>query len=164
LASWQSQWPTTILTQNIDDLLERAGSPEVVHLHGRLSDLECHSCGHRWDHGVAAWDPDVDRCLKCGSSREVKPGIVFFGEMAPQYRVLHSVLQSLRRQDAFVVIGTSGYVLPVAQMAQLAPCPAILNNLAPSGYIDDNAFEHVFHQPATQAVSQIEEILRDLLE
>src|ERR1043165_7736588 len=56
LAKWESQYDTTLLTQNVDDLLETSGAQNVVHLHGHLTRMKCSSCNHSWDIGKRAWD------------------------------------------------------------------------------------------------------------
>jgi NAD-dependent deacetylase len=163
IARWQGRWPVHVLTQNIDGLLEAAGCTDVLHLHGRLIDMECHACGHRWEHGLRPWNPVSDRCPACGSQAEVKPGVVFFGEPAPAYARLFAVLESLRKKDVLLVIGTSGYVLPVAQFGYMNPGIGILNNLERSIHIPDAAFDHAFYRPATEAVVDIEEMLQSVM-
>ncbi len=66
------------LTQNVDDLFERAGCKNVIHLHGTLRDLRCEDCNHIWDIGYRA-QKDDERCPKCNSSR-VRHNVVMFGE------------------------------------------------------------------------------------
>src|SRR5271155_2928263 len=80
IAEWQKTWPgrVSVLTQNIDRLLERAGCTEVVHLHGDIRILWCVVCGHEWEIGN---DPyDRAGCSSCARKDTVKPGVVFFGE------------------------------------------------------------------------------------
>lgn len=159
VAAWQARWPVHLLTQNVDDLLERAGCRDVVHLHGRLQDMRCFACDHRWEHGFGPWVAGEHRCPACGDEDEVKPGVVFFGEMAPEYHTLRRVLGSLRPQDVLLVIGTSGLVLPVARMAMDAPGPSILVNKDPSDSIPDTAFRHTLYRPAGEAVAEVEALL-----
>jgi NAD-dependent deacetylase len=160
---WQQRWPAHVLTQNVDDLLERGGCSEVIHLHGRLRAMMCVACGHEWEHGEGPWRPKVDRCPSCQSADSVKPGIVFFGEAAPEYQTLYMVLASLRRQDVLLIIGTSGFVLPVAMYASENRGTSVLNNLERSEHIPDRVFEHVFYMPATAAVPQVEDVLAKTL-
>lgn len=163
VARWQERWPLHVLTQNVDDLLERAGVRDVCHLHGRLQDMRCLACDHVWDHGLKPWNPDSHRCPSCGESDEVKPGVVFFGEMAPEYRTLQRAISSLRECDVLLVIGTSGLVLPVARMGLEAPGPSILNNLEPSDAIPDGCFTHEVYRPAGEAVAEVESLLERYL-
>ena len=71
-----------VLTQNVDNLFERAGCRNVVHLHGRLWMMQCLACDNEWEIGAASWNAD-DNCPSCHTRSKVKPGVVMFGEMAP---------------------------------------------------------------------------------
>jgi len=163
IARWQSRYETILLTQNVDDLLERAGCREVVHLHGFLPEMQCVDCKHVWSIGYAEWQKTV-ACPQCPSVSGVRPHIVFFGEPAPRYETMWRAFDSLRDGDVVVVIGTSGVVLPVTQMASYFPGYKILNNLAPEQAIDEHAFDHVIHKPATRAVEEIDQVLKERLE
>lgn len=97
-----------VVTQNVDDLHERAGSCAVVHMHGELLSAWCLACGDR-----CRWDgPLLDRpaCPGCGE-RALRPDIVWFGEYPYQ---LDRIDAALQRADLFVSIGTSGAVYPAA--------------------------------------------------
>jgi NAD-dependent deacetylase len=99
----------TLVTQNIDDLHERAGSHSVLHMHGELLKARCELCG-----GVSEWLDDLklaDVCPRCGRAGGMRPHIVWFGEL-PLY--LDEIEDALRRSDLFVAIGTSGAVYPAA--------------------------------------------------
>ena len=162
IARWQFRYDTILLTQNVDDLLERAGCRNVVHLHGFLPELCCVQCDHVWSIGYTAWMKET-QCPECRSVRDVRPHIVFFGEQAPHYGTMWSAFQSLAPQDVVVIMGTSGVVLPVGDMALQFPGFKILNNLAPELAIDDRVFDKVFHMPATKAVEKIDAILCERL-
>ncbi|TDL81745.1 NAD-dependent deacylase [Meridianimarinicoccus aquatilis] len=97
-----------LVTQNIDDLLERAGAPGVVHMHGELMRGLCAACGHRWDAPpeMASDDP----CPAC-SAQATRPDVVWFGEY-PYH--LDQIADALAQCDLFVSIGTSGSVYPAA--------------------------------------------------
>jgi NAD-dependent deacetylase len=141
------------LTQNVDDLFERAGAQNVVHLHGDLSGLRCHACDHSWHIGAAAWDP-ASPCPACGRANRVKPTVVFFHEEAPLYAWLRFVTL-LTAEDTFLVVGTSGAVLDINALA--AACTAgrkVLINAERSDWIDDRLFDEVHYAPASVAVPQ----------
>jgi len=148
----------------VDDLLERAGCRNVIHLHGFLPELRCTACGHLWNIGYTEW-PAGSQCPSagCGSIRGVKPNIVFFGEMAPRYADLWEAFESTASDDVMIVIGTSGVVLPVNAMASAFNGFSILNNLEAEPAIDDSLFARTFYLPATQAAPQIGEVLRERL-
>lgn len=104
----------TLVTQNVDDLHERAGSGEVIHMHGSLSGALCGACGHRWP-APPRMAPD-DPCPACARPA-TRPDVVWFGELP---YCMDRILDSLERADLFAAIGTSGNVYPAAGFAQLA--------------------------------------------
>jgi len=149
----------SILTQNVDDLFEKAGmkSNEIVHLHGFLRELRCRSCEEIYEVGYVKQDEFASSCPSCGG--ELRPNIVFFGESAPLYE---NLTRELNECEMIVVIGTSGNVLDVTYFAQLTDI-SILNNLEPSNAIDDSYFTKVYYSPATEAISDIAEYLEEYL-
>ena len=157
IAGWQKAWPgrTSLLTQNIDRLLERAGCTNVVHLHGDIRVLWCVDCGHSWDAGTKPYDRRG--CPTCGSTRGVKPGVVFFGENAPRYRDLHSIVASLRAEDTVLVIGTSGTVLPADRLFAHSRAYSILVNLERGTQMDETAFSERHYGPATEKLPLMQE-------
>jgi NAD-dependent deacetylase len=99
----------TLVTQNIDDLHERAGSRRVIHMHGELLKARCQRCG-----GVRLWPKDLspaDACPDCGRAGGLRPDVVWFGEMPMR---MNDIDRALRNADLFVAIGTSGAVYPAA--------------------------------------------------
>ncbi|MFC8681598.1 NAD-dependent deacylase [Microbacterium ureisolvens] len=103
-----------VVTQNVDDLHERAGSGNLVHMHGELRRALCLNCGSR-----PTWDGDlIDRpaCPACGE-RMLRPDVVWFGEMPYE---LDRIEQAVVACDLFVSIGTSGAVYPAAGYVALA--------------------------------------------
>ena len=110
------------LTQNVDDLLERAGCDEVIHLHGTLRDLRCERCGGVWDIGYTE-QTEADRCPHCGSGA-VRHNVVMFGESAPMYRRIY---EAVNDADLFVAIGTSGQVIDIVTIANAFECSVLVN-------------------------------------
>ena len=111
-AEWEGE--LLIVTQNIDDLHERAGAKRVLHMHGEGLSASCTACAarHRWT-GTLRDDP---ACPGCGE-RALRPDIVWFGEMP--YR-MDEIFAALSRTHLFVSIGTSGAVYPAAGFVQHA--------------------------------------------
>lgn len=103
------------LTQNVDDLLERAGCDHVVHLHGHLLGYNCFACGHEWKRTTPKLDASL-RCPECSSAWCVKPSVVMFGEPAPEYAVLSALKRTAQAQDVFLSIGTAFQVLTERQV------------------------------------------------
>ena len=116
LARLDREWPGDLLivTQNIDDLHERAGAARVLHMHGEGLSAWCTACDarHRWTGTLR----DKPPCPVCGE-RALRPDIVWFGEMP--YR-MDEIFAALSRADLFVSIGTSGAVYPAAGFVQEA--------------------------------------------
>lgn len=109
LAIWQRRWGTErvkLLTQNVDDLLERAGAVDVTHLHGTLDKLQCTACGTFFAVDMVDYH-EGKRCPQCQSLKGVKPGVVFFYEAAPAYVHLHRLAKTIRSQDVLIVVGTA---------------------------------------------------------
>lgn len=161
IAEWAARYQTTVITQNVDDLLERAGCADVLHVHGKLTEMHCTACSHVWPIGYQEWPLD-GRCARprCKSVRGVKPNVVFFGEKAPNYRPMWQTLEALAPDDVLVVIGTSGGVIRIDPLVEKHRGRAILNNLGPEPAINESLYSDVFHEPATQAVEKIDTILQ----
>lgn len=114
----------TLVTQNVDDLHERAGSREVIHLHGSLQAPRCFDCGQ--PQACPAVGPDAreegrrlppPRCTCCGGA--VRPGVVWFGETLPEAE-LQRAFAAASECDLLLSIGTSGQVYPAAQVPRIA--------------------------------------------
>ena len=149
-----------VLTQNVDDMFEKAGmqQDEIVHLHGFLRELRCRVCESVFEIGYKKQDECFNaQCPECGG--ELRPNIVFFGEAAPLYS---NLTQALNQCELIVIIGTSGNVLDVTYFAQLTN-KSILNNLEPSDAIDDSYFTKVYYKKATEAIGDIAEYIEEFL-
>ncbi len=144
-----------IVTQNVDDLHERAGAQRVLHMHGEHLNAWCTACDAR-----PRWTgPLIDRpaCPECGA-RALRPDVVWFGEMP--YR-MEEIFAALREADLFVSIGTSGAVYPAAGFVRNARDLGAMTlelNLEPS---QGSAWFHESrHGPATRIVpAWVDEVL-----
>lgn len=117
LAKLDAMWPGELLivTQNVDDLHERAGAGRLLHMHGELKKGWCRACDRRF-----VWEGDMGEsaaCPSCGRVGEIRPDIVWFGEMPYEMDRIDDALMSA---DIFVSIGTSGAVYPAAGFVQTA--------------------------------------------
>ncbi|OJU15917.1 MAG: NAD-dependent protein deacylase [Sphingomonas sp. 66-10] len=132
LARLDRDWPGELLivTQNVDDLHERAGARRMLHMHGELNSALCAACDAR-----RPWTGSLPRgtsCDGCGAPA-LRPDIVFFGEMPYQ---MDTIDRALATCDLFVSIGTSGAVYPAAGFVQTARyhgAATLELNLEPSG-------------------------------
>ena len=158
IARLQCEWPggVSLVTQNIDDLHDRGGSPEVIHVHGEIMRALCAGCGHRW-----GWSSDMtigDLCPACGKIGSVRPDVVWFGE-TPYH--MESISARLARAGLFVAIGTSGAVYPAAGFvdeAAQAGVPTLEINLErtdASGLFDS----HVLGPASETVPAWVEEML-----
>jgi len=163
IAEWQKRYGSRVinLTANVDDLLERAGCTDVVHLHGALSTMKCTACGNVWNIGYQHWDPTKNRCVKCNSLRGVKPNVVFFYENAPLYKTLYTEFRKITDKDIVLVIGTSGTVINVDAMLFDKKCFSILNNLQAEPNIDDSIYNVVHYGPAAASTEFLDKIISD---
>ena len=113
----------TVVTQNVDDLHERAGSRAVIHLHGSLHQPRCFRCGQSFPQTGAPDEPEGGRRLPppaCGScGGPIRPGVVWFGEALPT-DALAAAEAAVRSCDVMMVVGTSGLVYPAAALPILA--------------------------------------------
>jgi NAD-dependent deacetylase len=149
LARLEHEWSGEFLlvTQNVDDLHERAGSRQLLHMHGENKKGWCLACDER-----GAWDGPMGTgatCPSCGVAGQVRPDIVWFGEMPYEMDRIEAALQ---RCDLFVSIGTSGAVYPAAgfvQTARYCGAETLEINLEPSlGSI-------FFHESRTGRASEL---------
>ena len=134
----------TLITQNVDDLHERAGCHEVIHMHGELMSALCADCGHRWD-APAVMAPD-DPCPRCNAPA-TRPDVVWFGEVP---YAMEMITRAVSQADLFVAIGTSAEVYPAAGLVELARGETLELNLAPSARA--NAFDRRRFGLATEIV------------
>ncbi|CAA6822582.1 MAG: NAD-dependent protein deacetylase of SIR2 family [uncultured Sulfurovum sp.] len=157
LAELKNTYPKNIvmLTQNVDDMLERAGCNDLVHLHGTLTDLRCEVCGTVFPIGYKTQKGAV--CPACDASN-IRHNVVMFGEAAPEYEHLGKLYSEA---DMVVVIGTSGQVIDTGSMAQRIQ-NSILNNLDVDEF-HDRAFKHKFYVPATEAADEVCNLIEEFL-
>jgi NAD-dependent deacetylase len=138
----------TIVTQNVDALHEAAGSKNLIHMHGELLKAWCPACGDR-----CAWYDDLATdtvCPACKARGNLRPDVVWFGEMPYQMDV---IAEHLEAADLFISIGTSGNVYPASGFVALASeagAHTVELNLEPSE--GASYFAEASHGPATRIV------------
>lgn len=155
LARLDRDWPGALLivTQNVDDLHERAGTMRLLHIHGELKSALCGRCG-----AARAWDVDLTGAAPCGCGGTFRPDIVWFGEM-PYH--MDRIDAAIAVCDLFVSIGTSGAVYPAAgfvDAARHAGARTLELNLDPSA--GTALFDEARHGPAGTLVPMwVDEVL-----
>jgi len=152
LARLAHHWPerVTLITQNVDDLHEKAGHHNVIHMHGRLLATWCMACDHRYEDTAPLTTESA--CPACGVKGRVRPDVVWFGEMP---YAMDRIERALGRCDLFVAIGTSGTVYPAAgfvRAARLGEAHTVELNLEPSD--GRSLFAEGLYGPATRIVPE----------
>ena len=109
LAALEQQFEVHIVTQNVDDLHERAGSKHVIHLHGELRKVR----SDRYEHLVYDWDKNLVMGDLCERGSQLRPHIVWFGEAVP---LLEPAAGLAAEADVFIIVGTSLQVYPAASL------------------------------------------------
>ena len=151
LTELERRWPGEVLivTQNIDDLHERAGSKRLIHMHGELLKARCTAC-----EAVRDWRTDLGvahECGACGAPQTLRPHVVWFGEMPLG---LDAIYEALAACDLFLSIGTSGQVYPAAGFAEEirrhGRARSVELNLEPSAI--SPLFDERRHGPASEVV------------
>lgn len=146
-----------IITQNVDDLLEKANCKEVIHLHGFLQEIRCMNCGKIKNIKYSLQDNTNSKCKHC--SAKMRPNVIFFGEAAPKYELMYKLLEKC---GLLVVIGTSGNVIDVNYLSRYADY-CILNNLEPSDAIYEECFNKIYYEDANTAYKKIEEDIENFI-
>jgi len=152
LARLVELWPSPVLlvTQNVDDLHDRAmrgGARHLLHMHGELRKIRCTRCGKSmpWDEDLSTATP----CPACKAMGGLRPDIVWFGEMPKGMELIEAAMEQC---GLFLSIGTSGQVYPAAGFVQALRGRArtVELNLEPSAASD--LFDEAEHGPATEVV------------
>lgn len=152
LVALEDKHYVTIITQNVDDLHERAGSTNVIHLHGEL--LKVRSTGD--ENLVLEWKEDLNLGDVCENNHQLRPHIVWFGEMVPMIEVAAEVVE---QADAILIIGTSMQVYPAAGLVQYAKPDAQIFFVDPKPSISESKKITVFAEKASIGVPKVVELL-----
>lgn len=166
LAGLQEMYGTDLVkicTQNVDDLLERAGCKEVLHVHGKLTDMMCLARRHIWDVGYKPVDLGTP-CPVCGNTG-TKPGVIFFHEYAPEYQQMDHMFHEKRRnpQDVVLCIGTRFEVVPSSRILGYKTSFNILANLHRDDDIDYRRFDEVFIGDIEETAASIRKLIQEKL-
>lgn len=148
LAKLEQQFDVSIVTQNIDDLHERAGSTNVFHLHGEL--LKARST---FDEDlVMDWRTDLNPGDLCEHKHQLRPHVVWFGEQVP---MMETAIDLVSAADVLVIVGTSMQVYPAAGLLDFAPSTAPIYFIDPKPNIKESNRLHIIAKKASIGVPEL---------
>ena len=143
IAQLEKEYKVVVVTQNVDNLHEKAGSTNVIHLHGELAKV-CSSrdpYNEKYVQELTEENPEVEEGAKAGDGSLLRPFIVFFGESVP---MIEPAVVECQDADIFVVIGTSLNVYPAAGLLHYAPAQTPIYLIDPSDDVK-NVTDRVTH-------------------
>ncbi len=145
-----------IITQNVDDLHERAGSTQVLHLHGEL--LKVRSTANEND--IQYWKNDLHLGDLCAQGHQLRPHIVWFGEQVP---LLDKAIQITEQADILIIIGTSMQVYPAASLINFVPEETAIYFIDPKPTVDSSRYKNlkIIEDTAAKGVSILVDDLID---
>ncbi|WP_203292823.1 SIR2 family NAD-dependent protein deacylase [Luteirhabdus pelagi] len=153
IADLEQEHEVVVITQNVDDLHERAGSSKVIHLHGELKKVRS-----TFDEDlIFDWEDDLNIGDFCEHNQQLRPHIVWFGEMVPMMEV---AMQEVASCEALVIVGTSMQVYPAAGLKEFAPPHAPIYFVDPNPSIYPSQRIKVFAENASTGVPKVVEQLK----
>ena len=156
LAKLEEDFKVTIITQNVDDLHERAGSSNVVHLHGEL--LKARSTYDETD--IFEWRTDIQIGNLCKKGYQIRPHIVWFGEAVP---MIEKAIEVCETADTLLIIGTSMQVYPAAGLVNYVNAEIPKFYVDPSPALSNSKNLTVFSEKASSGVIKAIERLRNFI-
>jgi NAD-dependent deacetylase len=155
IAQLESNHEVVIITQNVDDLHERAGSSRVLHLHGEL--LKTRSTFD--DTIILDWKSDLNIGDLCENNYQLRPHIVWFGEAVP---LIENAISLIEKADAVIIVGTSMQVYPAAGLIQYASQTAKIFFIDPKPSISSSKKITVFAEKASTGIPKVIELINTL--
>ncbi|WP_412985833.1 SIR2 family NAD-dependent protein deacylase [Pontimicrobium sp. IMCC45349] len=152
LAHLEKDYKVSIITQNVDDLHERAGSTNVMHLHGEL--LKVRSTYNEQD--IQEWKTDLVLGDTCSKGYQLRPHIVWFGEAVP---LIEKAVDICQTADILLIIGTSMQVYPAASLMHYVQPETKIYYIDPKPAIDGNKQVTVISEPATSGMLKLKKLL-----
>lgn len=135
LAILEEDFSVTIITQNVDDLHERAGSTSVIHLHGELLKARSISGGD-----IMSWSVDLVLGDKCQNGHQLRPHIVWFGEDVP---MMGNAMEITSQADILIIVGTSMQVYPAASLINFAATDTPIYFIDPKPSLNSNSLKNL---------------------
>lgn len=155
LAEMEKDFNMSIITQNVDDLHERAGSSSVLHLHGELSKVRS-TIDPSLIYTLTPDNPDIHLGDKCEKGSQLRPHIVWFGEAVPE---MEKAVPIVRSADILVVIGTSLNVYPAAGLLNYVQCNVPVYLIDPKEVNTSRRNIHFIHKGASEGVAELRKLL-----
>ncbi|TYA56015.1 SIR2 family NAD-dependent protein deacylase [Formosa maritima] len=152
LVNLEAKFKVTIITQNVDDLHERAGSSNIIHLHGELLKVR----SSYFENDIKQWNQDICLGDLCEKGFQLRPHIVWFGEAVPK---IEDAIVKCETADILVIIGTSMQVYPAASLLDFAPRNIPIFYIDPKPAEINNKRVTVISETATQGVKQLLKML-----
>ena len=143
----QQKHNVQIITQNVDDLHERAGSSNVLHLHGEL--FKARSTGN--PNYIVSWKEDLNTGDTCPDGYQLRPHIVWFGEAVP---MMDNAIKIVENTDILLIVGTSLQVYPAAGLMQYAPFRSKIYYIDPNPAIESTKSIKVINEKASTGVKK----------
>ena len=149
LVALEKEFKVTVITQNVDDLHERAGSSHVIHLHGEL--LKARSLGSG---KIMDWEDDINLGDHCDQGHQLRPHIVWFGEDVP---LMGTAMEVTSKADILMVVGTSMQVYPAANLIHHISDGVPVYFIDPKPSIDEGAIKNltILAEKATKGVPTV---------
>ncbi|SDH27923.1 SIR2 family NAD-dependent protein deacylase [Winogradskyella thalassocola] len=152
LVALETDYEVTIITQNVDDLHERAGSSNIIHLHGELRKIR----STKNENDITVWTEDLHLGDHCESGYQLRPHIVWFGEAVP---MIENAMEVCQQADILVIIGTSMQVYPAAGLMDYAPIETPIYYIDPKPAISSGGKITVIPSSATVGTKELLRIL-----
>ncbi len=155
IAKLESQYDVIVITQNVDDLHERAGSSHVLHLHGQLNQVR----STRNQDLVYDWSEDVNIGDKCELGSQLRPHIVWFGEAVP---MIEKAAEEIMNCNICIIVGTSLQVYPAAGLISYVPRGATVYYIDPKPF-KSRELEHINHEVIADKATTGTKVLLEIL-
>ena len=148
LKDLEEKYDVSIITQNVDDLHERAGSTDVIHLHGELKKVRS-----TFDEDlVLDWEDDLNEGDFCEHNHQLRPHVVWFGEAVP---MMEKAMQITSQADTLIIVGTSLQVYPAAGLIDFAPKGTPVYFIDPKPAVSEKQNLKVFAEKASEGVPRL---------
>lgn len=154
IADLESNYKVTIVTQNVDNLHERAGSNNIMHLHGELTKVR--STGNPDD--IKTWTGDLNLGDTCELGHQLRPHIVWFGEEVP---MIESAIRVCESADILLIIGTSLQIYPAAGLMNFTPYTTPVYYIDPNPAISSTSRITVIPEKATTGMITFQKLISD---